>query len=666
MISRTNRIITAIALCLLAVSFAGAEEQPLSTIIAGMAKGVSNIQTLRANGVWQMEFDMEGMKQKTEMEVSIVYERPRRLYVKTQQSMIVCDGSNAYVRMPMGGKYYQFPMDSDLSQLVEGRLKPYLFGVMPDMKALLSADPAAALQESTQDAKIEVLPEETLEDRACWVVNYSGGEGSGPMGKFTLKAWVDKESGLIRRIESVPPTPDEAKAGEEDSEEARLTKMMKNMKYSFRVADLVVNGPVSDADFVFTPQPGDRKVETEVGLTGSASSRSGGFGRFELSGKQAPDFSVKLLDGNTFQLSAHTGSVVLIDFWATWCGPCVRALPEMRALHELYGTNGLVVVGVSRDKEDSEDKVRKMVEEKGLAYPVGIDTQEIGEAYKVRGIPCLVLVDQKGVVQGRKVGFGAGGLEALKKDIETVLAGKSLEGAQPMTDAELKELEAEARERETMRGRTSLDTNVFRVRWERSAPEDKTQSYEMAPLTVKIPARVLAAADGDNLVAINTADGSTNCVIPLPPEARAVNERKQKPTLWYLRTPDGGAAVAVKTRYEVSDRDGHESYSGRGVELVGVGLDGSVIWTNDFGRERQVRSVDVVPASDKEDVLLVSSWNRMVLVNAAGQILMTQGLEYRNRIELFQDADGALKAFVQGRKTGLYDVVIPASAPASE
>ena len=656
------------ASCLLATSLP-AEEDALSGLIEETAKSISSIQTLRETGVWKMEFDMEGMKQKTEMEVAVVFERPRRLYFKSQHMMVVCDGSNAFVRIPMAGKYYQTPVKEGLSELLEGSFKAYLLGMLPDKKALLAADAAAVLRDAAKDAQIEILDDEQFGDRDCRVIKFRAQkEGGAPWMKQALKVWLDKESGMIRRIESLPLSPEEiAEAEKEDGENARVAQMMKSLRYTFELTESVVNGPVTDEDFKFTPAPGDKKVETEMGLgMGGALGGGEGFTRFELSGKPAPEFSLKLLDKEeSFSLSAHTGSVVLIDFWATWCGPCVKALPEVKKLHDLYGTNGLVIVGVSRDRERDTEKVREMLAKQEIAYPVGMDFKNIASDYKVEGIPCMVLVDRSGVVQGRKVGFSSSGFDSLKKDIEAVLEGKTIPGAEPLTEAELKDLQEESvarKSRATMRGNTQLNTNWFRVRWERSVDDVRERATERVPVSVRIPPRVLVSRTESEAFVLDAESGATNAVIPLPPEARVANEMEQYPSLSFIRTPDGGRLVAMQMFYKVTGEDSRRSYTGDRTEVRGINVSGGVVWTNSFGKDAHVRSVEALPVSDKEDVLLVSTWNRLILLNADGKTLVSQQLDHRDRMDFHSrpDSPSGLGGFIQGRRSAAFDLVIPA------
>src|SRR5690606_26545010 len=85
----------------------------------------------------------------------------------------------------------------------------------------------------------------------------------------------------------------------------------------------------------------------------------------------APEFEVATLQGEPFAMSAHRGEVILVNFWATWCGPCITEIPDLQELYETYGDQGLTVLGVSI--EDGDDAlVREFVAEYAMTYPVAI------------------------------------------------------------------------------------------------------------------------------------------------------------------------------------------------------------------------------------------------------------------------------------------------------
>jgi len=125
--------------------------------------------------------------------------------------------------------------------------------------------------------------------------------------------------------------------------------------------------------------------------------------RQTLVGKTAPDFAIKKAQGvYAPQLSSLKGQVVLLDFWATWCIPCIQALPHMQQLHEKLGKKGLKVIGVTNDPWD---KVGEMVKQRKLTYgQISDESNAIGMQYLVTALPTLVVIGKDGKVRSVTIG----------------------------------------------------------------------------------------------------------------------------------------------------------------------------------------------------------------------------------------------------------------------
>ena len=126
-------------------------------------------------------------------------------------------------------------------------------------------------------------------------------------------------------------------------------------------------------------------------------------------GKEAPDFEIELLNGETFRLSDHRGKVVFLNIWATWCPPCVAEMPDIQKLADAY-PDDLVVIGVSCD-ESAED-ARAFVEEQGYTYNIAVDqiSEEYqtfliaGALYPSYAIPNSIFINPEGVVTSMEMG----------------------------------------------------------------------------------------------------------------------------------------------------------------------------------------------------------------------------------------------------------------------
>ena len=117
--------------------------------------------------------------------------------------------------------------------------------------------------------------------------------------------------------------------------------------------------------------------------------------------KPAPDFELKDIYGKPVRLSQFKGKPILINFWATWCGPCKEELPSMQRLHDASRQNGgIQILAVSIDRFNLE-KVNDYVKELNLTFPVLLDKdRQARKSYFVRGLPTSYLVDAEGKLQG--------------------------------------------------------------------------------------------------------------------------------------------------------------------------------------------------------------------------------------------------------------------------
>jgi thiol-disulfide isomerase/thioredoxin len=119
----------------------------------------------------------------------------------------------------------------------------------------------------------------------------------------------------------------------------------------------------------------------------------------------APDFALQSLQGDTLRLSSLKGKVVLVDFWATWCGPCKAELPHLVDLYGKYKDKGLEIVGIADDPSERAD-VAPFVKRAGLPYPVVYGEPSVGQRFGgIIGYPTLFVVDRKGQVVKKFIGY---------------------------------------------------------------------------------------------------------------------------------------------------------------------------------------------------------------------------------------------------------------------
>jgi len=141
-------------------------------------------------------------------------------------------------------------------------------------------------------------------------------------------------------------------------------------------------------------------------------------------GRPAPDFHLKDLDGHDLQLSSFKGNIVVLDFWATWCGPCRAEIPMIESLSKQFASKGVVFVGI--DSEETAETVRSFVTKNKLTYRIALTTQNdsVIAAYAAVALPTVVVVDRDGIVAEYRVGERSDIQDILHADLHHVLSSK--------------------------------------------------------------------------------------------------------------------------------------------------------------------------------------------------------------------------------------------------
>src|SRR5690348_17299531 len=126
-----------------------------------------------------------------------------------------------------------------------------------------------------------------------------------------------------------------------------------------------------------------------------------------LRGKAAPAFSLTTLDGKKVSLSDYKGKAVLVNFWATWCGPCKVEMPWFQEFQKEYAGQGLVILGLVDDVDAGKDTIAKVAQKAGVTYPILLADGKVQKAYGgVDVLPMSFYVDRNGVVVEETAGLG--------------------------------------------------------------------------------------------------------------------------------------------------------------------------------------------------------------------------------------------------------------------
>jgi len=134
----------------------------------------------------------------------------------------------------------------------------------------------------------------------------------------------------------------------------------------------------------------------------------------------APDFTLKSHTGENLRLSEHRGEVVMINFWASWCGPCRQEMPLLEELYTEYQPLGFTILGVNVEEDSS--KARELLKDIPVSFPVLFDTQsKVSKLYDVVAMPSTVLVDRDGNVRYLHHGYKPGYEESYQQQVRELI-----------------------------------------------------------------------------------------------------------------------------------------------------------------------------------------------------------------------------------------------------
>lgn len=140
-------------------------------------------------------------------------------------------------------------------------------------------------------------------------------------------------------------------------------------------------------------------------------------------GQPAPAFKLFALNGQPVSSEGLKGSVVILDFWATWCPHCRDSVPFLAGLHRTYAAQGLQVIGMSAD-EGGEWVVKKYVQEKSIPYLIVMAHNKLLADYAVRALPVVYILDRHGVVREQVMGFSDQAGKVIENQVKKLLSEK--------------------------------------------------------------------------------------------------------------------------------------------------------------------------------------------------------------------------------------------------
>ena len=384
----------------------------VQAVLDEISAAYGKLKSLKMSGRITMKVDGENTQGNHESTFTSSFKAPNLFRQEGQDQLLL--GST-------GKKVYAYSSFTNLYTQADARPERAAFNDYPaehrqvlpvqnmSLAMVLSKDAAVELKESASE--ITLVPDAKINEQAVSALRLQLVNDKAEKTGDVMTMYLDPQTHLAKRIEI--------------DMKGTFTRMkrddVKSALYTVEYTEVVADAELTNEQFAWKPPIGSRDYVAAKAQATDLMGDSGSEPAMALAGKQAPDFTLTSLEGRELSLSDLKGSVVVLDFWATWCGPCVAALPHLDKIYADYQEKGLKMYAVNQ--RESKEKVAAFVENKALKIPVLMDTNAaVGKSYKVSGIPQTVIIGKDGVVRKVYIGFNPQGDEAMRKVIEEALA----------------------------------------------------------------------------------------------------------------------------------------------------------------------------------------------------------------------------------------------------
>lgn len=380
------------AAMILAAEVQSKPDPQAAELIEKVKTAYGQLKTIKVEGRLDADLDIAGKSQSESVQFTAEYQAPGMYRHAIKESIQVgSTGEKIYVHDLAQNVYLTH--DAPNAE-VSYRQLPGMIGQLLEMQdpSLLLAVSQDSLQDVLQDAEnLQVAADTQVGGKSLPTLAYKASDGR----QVTLA--FDAKDHLLRRA-----TYDLSDLMRSRGAEA-VNKALVTIAY-----DAVQAGATFPEGYFAWSAPADAQE-----LSGSGQGRDAAV----LEGKPAPDFTLKTLDGKEVKLSSLKGRRVVLDFWATWCPPCVRALPEINELHHALKNKGVQIYAINVGEEQAQ--VQNFLRQQKLDLPVLLDGDEnVMRQYGIEAIPTTILIRPDGTVHKVFTGMPPGGKDELKRQID--------------------------------------------------------------------------------------------------------------------------------------------------------------------------------------------------------------------------------------------------------
>jgi thiol-disulfide isomerase/thioredoxin/outer membrane lipoprotein-sorting protein len=346
------------------------------TIIKKVIENFKSLTSYEAKSDLFVSLEPEGLAPNQNLELYLAFKKPDKIRVENRgantSTIILYDNENVLFYLP---EQNQFRRDKRENFNFENEIGRFHASSNLDVNTIKDFT-----SENSELEGKEILKLQFITPVPPNVFPFPYADSS-----FMFTTWfVEKEKMIILRTESITNLYVN-QGGEQLTLKINTTSVVEDVK---------INEDLHDSLFVLNLPEDVQEM----------SSNNNGVAESELMGKQAEDFQLLDLKGNSHKLSDYKGKVLFLDFWATWCAPCRQTMPITEKIHNEFSEKGLVVLAINM--AEKEETVKKYIDEFKYTFPTLLDSDgSVSGTFGIQAIPSFIIIDKDGKIFSYEVGF---------------------------------------------------------------------------------------------------------------------------------------------------------------------------------------------------------------------------------------------------------------------